>query len=108
MYFNHWITLFGTEPGTPDKQIISVHARWMFALLSRVDEQISADDMSLLRQLARSILKLLKYAREEDSSDAEVKAISKIDCWIVFTIIATVWSQHDLWTDAEDALDSKG
>ena len=107
MYFTHWINLhlhvsdssyFPTES----------HARWIFSLLSRVDDYISADDMHLLRNLARACLGLLKQLKCERSlpqSDAAAgKMMRESSCWIIITAIATVWKQRDLWMDAEDSL----
>lgn len=100
MYFEHWISRH-LDKAAPDKRITNVHTRWMFALLSQVDEHVFPDDMSLLRQLARSILALLKKQIQGKARDGP-EEISKSDCWIIFTVIARVWAQHDLWVDAED------
>src|ERR1700733_7803407 len=55
MYFAHWFNLYLQQPD-PTSLPLEAHARWIFALLSKVEDHISADDMSLLRNLARACL----------------------------------------------------
>ncbi|KAG6833939.1 hypothetical protein H0H87_007950 [Tephrocybe sp. NHM501043] len=48
MYFTHWINVHLQRPD-PSSRPIETHARWIFALLTKVDEVlISPDDMNLL------------------------------------------------------------
>lgn len=120
MYFTHWINVHLEHP-TPSSGIIESHARWIFVLLSRVEDQISADDMSLLRNLARACLSLLRVLIQERStppvSEESVKLgleensggfISERSCWIILATIVGVWAQRDLWMDAEDMLKTLG
>ena len=60
MYFAHWINVHLEQADLGSSRITETHARWIFVLLSRVEDYISADDMSLLRNLARASLALLK------------------------------------------------
>lgn len=78
------------------------HARWIFALLPRVEENVSADDMNLLRNLARACLGLIKEKRGKSTDDSQ--KMGEISCWMVVTAIADVWKQRDLWIDAESIL----
>ncbi|KAH8118716.1 hypothetical protein DFH11DRAFT_1568843 [Phellopilus nigrolimitatus] len=134
MYFTHWITqhleqLESPQPLPPAYTPLSQnHARWMFALLSRVDEQLSSDEMSNLRSLARACLALIRDLSKnqsratEDSQPGMDSALSRsgslgnwvgdagdapLDeraCWIVVATIADFWGQKDLWMDAESTL----
>ena len=89
----------------------------MFALLSRVDEHLSSDELSTLRGLARACIAFIKDLNKNDvavKSEGEVgprwvgdPADAPLDeraCWIVVAIISDFWGQKDLWMDAESAL----
>jgi Survival motor neuron (SMN) interacting protein 1 (SIP1) len=110
MYFTHWINVHVQKPEDISSQISDTHARWMFALLSRVEDSISADDMSLLRNLARAVLDILKQRRSlpTDSvlavNQPTVALISESSCWLVVSAVVGVWGQRDIWTDAEAML----
>jgi hypothetical protein len=120
MYFAHWINVHLEQPDLQSSRITETHACWIFVLLSRVEDHISADDMSLLRNLARASLALLKVllrkrnlenkAEEilEVSRQAEGKRddanMSERSCWIIITAIAGIWGQRDLWMDVDSAL----
>lgn len=118
MYFVHWFNLYLQQPD-PATRPLETHARWIFALLSKVEDDISADDMSLLRNLARGCLGLLKKSIQTrtlpvvDSTkmkEDEPEMMSERACWIVVCTIVGVWAQRDLWMDAEDmvnAIDSE-
>ncbi|KAF8076590.1 hypothetical protein FPV67DRAFT_423301 [Lyophyllum atratum] len=117
MYFTHWISLHLQQPD-PSSRPIETHTRWIFALLSKVDDHITADDMSLLRNLARACIALLRellqaktpLPKPEDSAgtDRDGGYMSVRSCWIIVSAVAGVWAQHDLWMDAEDMLKSLG
>ena len=92
MYFTHWIQLYLKAPQVDDHVPTESHARWMFALLSRVEEHIYADDMNLLRNLARACLGLLK--------DVPCRQrMGETSCWLIVTIVADIWKQRDLWIE---------
>lgn len=120
MYFVHWINVQLMQPDTSAFRMTETHARWIFVLLSRVEDHISADDTSLLRNLARASLALLKdmigkraihtdppststATREENIGGDEI-CISERSCWIIVTAVTGIWGQRDLWMDAEDML----
>jgi hypothetical protein len=117
MYFTHWINLHLQRPD-PSSRPIETHARWIFALLSKVEDHISADDMSLLRNLARACIALLKELlqtktprpepEESASPYSDGGYMSVRSCWIIVSTVAGVWAQRDLWMDAEDMLKSLG
>jgi hypothetical protein len=106
MYFNHWITTYLEQPDRRDLRLTETHGRWIFALLSRVDEYLSADDQSLLRTLARSCMGLIRFhlSTKEDKEGNLGDEIQPESCWLIITAIIGVWAQHDLWSDAERML----
>ncbi|KAI6035093.1 survival motor neuron interacting protein 1-domain-containing protein [Pisolithus orientalis] len=106
MYFAHWINLHLQNFDDASTIITNSHARWMLSLLTKVEDTVSADEMSLLRNLARACLGILQTRRDLKNADRveAAEAISDASCWMVFTAVASVWGQKDLWTDAEDVL----
>ncbi|KDR83932.1 hypothetical protein GALMADRAFT_54455 [Galerina marginata CBS 339.88] len=110
MYFTHWINTYVKPLGSSAHLPLECHARWIFFLLSRVDEYVAADDMNLLRNLARACISLLKLIKQQQKSspwNSEITSPRKMEqssCWIIITTIAGVWKQRDLWMDAEDIL----
>jgi len=106
MYFTHWIQLYLKAPEQGDYVPTESHARWIFALFSRIDDQISADDMNLLRNLARVCLRLLEDIKKKLSltETSNNLRMGEISCWFIVTLVADVWRQRDLWTDAETIL----
>ncbi|OAX44478.1 hypothetical protein K503DRAFT_656202, partial [Rhizopogon vinicolor AM-OR11-026] len=106
MYFAHWMNIHLQHPADPTSVILESHARWVFALLAKVEDFISADDMSQLRCLARACLELLDRLRRAGGAEVLDKSPSKISmgetsCWMVFTAVCGIWGQSDLWQDAE-------
>jgi|SRR6267154_2594276 len=111
MYFAHWMNVHLQHPADPTFVILESHARWMFALLAKVEDFISADDMSQLRSLARACLELLDRRRKAAGSGVSGNSTSKIgmaetSCWMIFTAVCGIWGQSDLWQDAETLLAS--
>ncbi|KAA1466715.1 hypothetical protein DENSPDRAFT_50235 [Dentipellis sp. KUC8613] len=128
MYFSYWMAQHlelsearNPSPVTSKYMPTQTHARWIFSLLSRVDDFCSADEMNTLRALARSCIRLLKLRQGRDSNgnpsqsetaiimedkDARgpVNEMDEASCWIIISIITSAWGQHDLWTDAEEML----
>ncbi|KAF7288275.1 hypothetical protein HMN09_01407600 [Mycena chlorophos] len=103
MYFAHWANLHVEKRLRLDKP----HARWVFALLARVDEQLSADEMHLLRNLARGFIAVLKALPKADAAAAAGVLVDEVDatsCWLIVATVVGVWGQRDLWSDAEAAL----
>ena len=114
MYFAHWITLYLEEPAPGPCTITETHARWMFALLSRVDDYLSADEMSTLRSLARACMGLIKDRMgRRPSPDAGMEdegsaTIAETSCWLIVAAVVGLWGQRDLWQDAESMLAELG
>lgn len=108
MYFTHWINLRLEQPHPRVSNITETHARWVFSLLSRVEDYVSADDMSLLRSLARACIGLLKerlqYRLTGDQTSVDEELISESSCWMVITAVIGLWAQRDLWMDVESML----
>ena len=116
MYFTHWINVHTQKPELPSLLVTDTHARWIFALLSRVDDNVSADEMNLLRNLARAALTLLKQLIQQRSTPAGMELITdagviptiipmdEISCWLVVSVVVGVWGQRDIWMDAEAML----
>ncbi|KIL00058.1 hypothetical protein PAXRUDRAFT_130783 [Paxillus rubicundulus Ve08.2h10] len=118
MYFTHWINIHLENPSDSSATISRSHGRWMFALLTKVEDQLSADEMNLLRNLARACLGLIKNYRAKPKESAVMAEgawstsdivgketrVSSASCWMVFAAVTGHWGQRDLWTDAEAAL----
>ncbi|KZT13029.1 uncharacterized protein LAESUDRAFT_710129 [Laetiporus sulphureus 93-53] len=110
MYFTYWINLQLEHPNS-QHEISETHARWMFVLLSRVEDYISADEMSLLRNLARACIRWIGESKRlqdvEATTESPAPAPSRMDersCWMVITAVVGIWGQKDLWMDAEAVL----
>ncbi|KAG1907001.1 uncharacterized protein F5891DRAFT_1099835 [Suillus fuscotomentosus] len=111
MYFAHWLNIHLQHPAEPTFTILESHARWMFVLLAKVEDFISADDMSQLRSLARACLELLVRRLKAEKPGVPDNVSSNIgmtdaSCWIIFTAVSGIWGQSDLWRDAEKSLAS--
>jgi hypothetical protein len=112
MYFTHWISVHLRDPVSPSSRMTETHARWIFSLLTRVDDHLTANDTSLLRNLARACLDLIKdllstsppTSEPTGASEQDIPAMSEQSCWMNFAAIAGVWGQHDLWSEAECVL----
>ncbi|KAJ3554405.1 hypothetical protein NM688_g3130 [Phlebia brevispora] len=95
MYFAHWISLYLERPVPKTCTISETHARWMFVLLSRVDEYITADEQSTLRSLARGCMGLIKERMQRSVSDVEGSSpsdepdtvIGMSSCWMVIAAV---------------------
>ncbi|KAJ3576173.1 hypothetical protein NP233_g595 [Leucocoprinus birnbaumii] len=120
MYFTFWIHQHLRDPASPEYRLTDAHARWMYSLLLRIDVFVSADDMNLLRNLARACLAFVKVAILERTkglhSNPEVindqapgiRVMGEQACWILISGIVGIWGQRDLWMDVEDVLASLG
>lgn len=119
MYFTHWINVHLQKPSDPLTTILAGHGRWIFALLTKIEDQLSADEMNLLRNLARACLGLIqRYRGRRAKNDAALEGVaspalvgntthmSDASCWMTLAAIAGHWCQRDLWADAETTLAS--
>ncbi|KAJ6515684.1 hypothetical protein C8R45DRAFT_1049248 [Mycena sanguinolenta] len=105
MYFTYWTNLHSQ----PERRfrVTQTHARWVFALLSRVDDYITADETNLLRNLARAYLALLKVLIHSAPERVSAGEMSPACCWMILSTVAGIWGQRDLWIDAEEIVRSK-
>ncbi|KAJ7904716.1 hypothetical protein B0H14DRAFT_3851096 [Mycena olivaceomarginata] len=87
-------------------RVTQTHARWIFVLLSRVDDYISADDMHLLRNLARAYLALLKDLIHS-KMERVAEDINAASCWLIISTVVGIWGQRDLWMEAEEIMKSR-
>lgn len=104
MYFTHWIHMYLRNRSDPSMAITISHARWMFALLTKVDSMVSANEMSLLRNLARACLEIIKTCQDSDmniSCAETVERMSDASCWMIIAAVADYWGQKDIWDDAK-------
>ncbi|KIK67933.1 hypothetical protein GYMLUDRAFT_154768 [Collybiopsis luxurians FD-317 M1] len=104
MYFTYWINQhLSKDRQLPFPRLSETQFQWVFALLTRVDDYISADDMNLLRNLTRACIALLKVMMHERASQADKDALGdETSCWMIISVVIGIWGQRDLWTDAED------
>jgi hypothetical protein len=116
MYFTHWINLHLQGDICFLSRLKEIHARWIFVLLSRVEDYVTPNDMNLLRGMARACLGLIKDMQKKRVLGGEIVAqaidhqagfrdpIAERSCWMIVSIIAGIWGQRDLWTEAEAML----
>ncbi|KAF7355490.1 hypothetical protein MSAN_01465900 [Mycena sanguinolenta] len=105
MYFTYWTNLHMQ----PERRfrVTQTHARWIFALLSRVDDYITADETNLLRNLARAYLALLKALIHSAPERVSAEDMNPACCWLIISTVVGIWGQRDLWMDAEEIVRSK-
>ncbi|KAL1675406.1 hypothetical protein EV122DRAFT_292688 [Schizophyllum commune] len=111
-HFAFWIRGHVKDPAMYD--MTELHARWMFSLLARLGQHISADHMNSLRQVARACISLLEArmrtrlhgpeAVAERTVVGKASAFSERSCWVLLGTIIGVWGQLDLWDDVESML----
>lgn len=92
-----------------------LHARWMFALLLRLDGRLVSEEISTLRTLARACVAAITLSRirrkavrsrikadqsQQEQEESQGMRRDEAGAWMVVTIIASVWGQSDLWDDA--------
>ncbi|KAF9076860.1 hypothetical protein BDP27DRAFT_1379779 [Rhodocollybia butyracea] len=114
MYFAYWINQhLVDERQPPFPRLAQTHFQWIFTLLTRVEEHVSADDMNMLRNLTRACIALLKVIISERNSGAnsvnsamKEEANDEASCWMIISVVIGTWGQLDLWMDAEDMLKS--
>ena len=104
MYFVYWFNLYLDGPQGHIYQPTESHARWMFALLTRIDDRISGDDIALLRSLVRVCIAILKRSRGQRLVPSGKDAIRERSCWIIISTVVDMWEQRDLWMGAEEML----
>lgn len=114
MFFSFWITMrLEANPAFDDGLVYQPplcdnDSRWIFALLTRLDQELTSEQISTLRILARGCLSLLVGSlkakkRFEPPEDPLIEA-GRASCWMVILAIVSVWGQRDLWEEAESAV----
>lgn len=105
--------------------------QWAFALLAQLDTSLRSEEISHLREVARACIAAIRedlaldglVIVEADSGVVLVGAVGSnsdpanpgsdnhdpryshlVGAWMVVGAIASVWGQHDMWQDAEEAL----
>lgn len=80
-----------------------IHSQWLFALHARLDPRLAGEEMASLRALARacmaSIGHVRKHAPREPASEY-TRLHREAGAWMILTIVAGAWGQHDLWGEA--------
>lgn len=92
------------------------HARWVFALLAKLDGRLVGDEISTLRVLARAGIERVVHERyrravkkslrkqqqpqASDGNDGGEVMMSEMGAWMIVCAVSSIWGQHDLWDDA--------
>lgn len=101
------------NPATPTASptpLTPIYARWIFSCLLFLDEYLSADQMSDLRNLAKSCVKIVIWQVATGRVGADGKGVDekqeemRVNAWIVHRAICGGWAQRDLLQDAESML----
>ncbi|CAO1617460.1 unnamed protein product [Sympodiomycopsis kandeliae] len=82
-------------------------SQWCFAVLAALDSRLTSDEISSLRVLARSCIAAIALRRTAfplTSDNRHATAQAEGGAWMIVAIIAGIWGQSDLWTDAEEDL----
>lgn len=111
MYFGHWLNVrLETHPSLETGEITQPplsqnDARWIFFLLARLDQELSSDQISTLRILARSCLTLLLGSLKLGTQvfSPEISQ-ARAGCWMIILAVAKGWGQLDLWEEAVSAV----
>ncbi|SPO31950.1 uncharacterized protein UTRI_06674_B [Ustilago trichophora] len=124
--FPYWIAHRVTIPDGQSKKedrregevLQPLHARWLFALLMKLDGRLVSEEISVLRTLARACVaaitlsrirrKALSSRKKEDGcragEEAEIEEQrmrrDEAGAWMVVAIVTGIWGQSDLWEDA--------
>lgn len=125
MYMAYWIGLrlehleqaLDSPAGAASPyQFTTNHLCWTFALLARVEDSPSADDVAQMRSLARGCISLIKLAASaepinpsEEPQEASPNDLSDpqdyiAPCWMIVACITGIWAQHDLWEEARETV----
>lgn len=97
-----------TPRTTSPAPLTPLYARWIFSSLLFLDPHLSADQISDLRQLAKTCVKLVIWQVATGRIGADGRAVDdaqdemRRSAWMVHRAIAGGWAQKDLLQDAED------
>ncbi|CCA74062.1 hypothetical protein PIIN_08016 [Serendipita indica DSM 11827] len=109
----------GQSMTSASRPLSQVHTRWMFTLLGRLDDHLTSHDISTLRSLARSCLRLVKAMGDAQQDPALTSESMELSTetnqtrvlggyWMVFAAIVSVWGQTDLWEEARQEFAKTG
>jgi hypothetical protein len=118
---------FVLVPSTPEYSITPfppLYARWIFACLVLLDDNLDSQDMSSIRDLARCAMKVAAWRWIQAVTDREVDASEKASweyrgegerdkgengleetlgrCWVVVHAVVSGWGQRDLLEDLDN------
>jgi hypothetical protein len=97
----------GVFPASPTLPLNAHHARWLFALLLFLEDYLPPDELSELRRIAKTCLRICKWQATSGNIDQQGTGSTpeqeemRVACWISIRAVATGWNQHDLPRDAE-------
>ncbi|SJX66610.1 uncharacterized protein SRS1_16832 [Sporisorium reilianum f. sp. reilianum] len=122
--FPYWIAHRITIPDSQTKAservggevLQPLHARWLFALLLKLDGRLVSEEISVLRTVARACVAAITLSRirrkalrsrvakeggeaGDDGEEARMRR-DEAGAWMIIAIVAGVWGQSDLWEDA--------
>lgn len=91
-----------TSSPSPRSEVLSAFtSSWLLALLASLDSLLDAQDISSLRTLAKTCLRLVKELPATAASGSQqIKESVKEQqarAWMVIAVISSVWGQKDLW-----------
>ncbi|KAG8988529.1 hypothetical protein FRB90_002691 [Tulasnella sp. 427] len=114
MFFGYWLnTRLEKNPclhnGTSKQPVLCDNdAKWIFSLLARLDRELTSEQISTLRTLARACIELLVGSLSGKRKGKEVEGASLGDgragCWMVIAAVSKGWGQLDLWDEAVAAI----
>lgn len=128
MWLNAYAEAFSTEPFEsananlpaviPPRPITGIHHRWMFSLMGVLDDQLTGQDISTLRTLARASIQVAKYTSQgpatstneevgegkDDDVDGREKDYQTSGLWMVVAAVVGIWGQMDIWDEAKSEM----
>lgn len=114
MFFGYWLnTRLEKNPclhnGTSKQPVLCDNdAKWIFCLLARLDRELTSEQISTLRVLARACIELMVGSWSGKRKGKEIEGNSLGDgragCWMVIAAISKGWGQLDLWDEAVRAV----
>ncbi|KAG8935029.1 hypothetical protein FRC01_010534 [Tulasnella sp. 417] len=114
MFFGYWLnTRLEKNPclhnGTSKQPVLCDNdSKWIFSLLARLDRELTSEQISTLRVLARACIELLVGSlsgkRKGKSSEINGLGDGRAGCWMMIAAISKGWGQLDLWDEAVTAV----
>lgn len=80
------------------KEVLSAFSSsWLLALLASLDLLLDADDISTLRTLGKTCLRVIRELPSAKGTSPESAKEQQARAWMVVAVISEVWGQRDLW-----------